>query len=57
MVKSIELPKPTRLTIIKDGNLVADIYVPGIEGYIDTDKINASVSSNDISGDTISLEV
>lgn len=42
MIKTIEWQHPAKLTIIKDGEVVADFYIPGIKGGIDTDKIKLS---------------
>lgn len=49
MVKPIEIQKPTKLTIIKDGEEVASIYVPGINGVIDKDKLHVSTCYDPIS--------
>lgn len=58
MIKSIEWQIPVKITIIKDGNVVADLYVPGINGYIDTDKVVVLTQVNEASGRTnIRLEV
>lgn len=58
MIKNIEIQQPTRMTIVKNGNIVADIYVPGIKGGIDGEEIKASTYRDEIGGDvSLRLEV
>lgn len=49
MIKPIEIQKPAKLTIIKDGEEVASIYVPGINGVIDKDKLRVETCHDPIS--------
>lgn len=39
MVKTIDYPQQTRIIILKDGYIVADIYTNSVHGAIDIDKI------------------
>lgn len=39
MIKSIEVQHPVKITIIKNGEVIANLYANCINGGIDTDKI------------------
>lgn len=56
MIKPIEWQKPARITIMKDGNMVADLYVPGVNGGIDTDKAKM-VTKTDMINDNIIIRL
>lgn len=49
MIKPIEIQQPARLTIFKDGEMVADIYVPGMDGMVDKDKLHVVTNYSPIS--------
>lgn len=57
MIKTIQVQKPTQMTIIKDGEIVANIYVPGINGSIDTDVIKVWSCDNPCGEYHVKLEV
>ena len=50
MIKTIKIQNPTQMTIMKDGKIIADLYIPGINGNIDTDAINLQSYDNHHSG-------
>lgn len=48
MIKSIDIQQPAKMTIIKNGEVVAEVYVPGIKGVVDKDKLHIQISHSEI---------
>lgn len=48
MIKNVDIQQPAKMTIIKDGEVVAEVYVPGIKGVIDKDKLHVQISRSEI---------
>lgn len=48
MIKNIDIQQPAKMTIIKDGEVVAEVYVPEIKGVIDKDKLHVQTSRSEI---------
>lgn len=46
MIKSIESQEQTRMIIVKNGEIVAYIYINGMHGVVDADKINVETYNN-----------
>lgn len=46
MIKSVESQKQTRMTIVKDNEIVAYIYVNGMHGVVDADKVKVETCNN-----------
>lgn len=58
MIKDINWPRPTRIIIYKDGNIVADFHTSDIKGGLDASEIKSEVNRNQFDGQiTIRLEV
>ena len=59
MIKSIDLQAPSKFTIIKNGEVIASLYVSGIKGSINVDdnvKVYTLFNENNLEYE-IKLEV
>lgn len=57
MLKYIELQKPVKLIIMRDGKEISRIFVPQMTGYVDTDKFKHVETTYDQTGNQFVVKI
>lgn len=47
MLKAIDIQRPTKLIVIKDGKKVSEIFVSSMQGFIDRSEFKSVETMND----------